>query len=253
MCASGPGRRPPGGRPRRPVTGTAPPAPTLCSCTEPGTADRRARRLPGRGRCAGSGHRAGNYRRAAADRSRAPVVHASGVPGDPSQPEPVWPEPAHPEPVEPPPVPHPQRPPVPQPPHPEPPPWPPSRPWPEPPEPRPRPLPPPEPVPPEPPPTPQPRPRPLPKPEPEPEPEPGPLDEPPRNAFRETLQEKPRPVFPGTGHACTAASRFSSLARAERGDRDLRLCPRTSERGVMANAHGPGHVRCPGRPILLPD
>jgi len=210
MCSSGLDTRPPAGRPRRSVTGTAPPTPTLSSRAEPVTPDLRARRLPGRGRCAGSWHRAGNYPRVAADRSRAPAVHAGDVPDDPSQPKPVLPEPAHPEPVEPPPVPHPQRPPAPQPPHPEPPPWPPSRPWPEPPEPRPRPVPPPEPepVPPEPPPAPQPRPRPLPKPEPEPEPEPGPLAEPPRNRFREALQRKPPArSFPAPAMR-TAASRL---------------------------------------------
>jgi hypothetical protein len=183
-CSSGLDTRPPAGRPRRSVTSTAPPTPMLSSRTEPDTPDPRARHLPGRGRCAGSWRRAGNYPRVAADHSRAHAVHAGEVPGDPSQPKPVLPEPARPEPVEPPPVPRPQRPPVPQPPHPEPPPWPPPRPWPEPPEPRPRPVPPPEPepqpepVPPEPPPEPRPRPRPLPKPEPEPEPEPGPPPEP---------------------------------------------------------------------------
>ena len=178
-CSSGLDTRPPAGRPRRSVTSTAPPTPTLSSRTEPDTLT-RARHLPGRGRCAGSWHQAGNYPRVA-DHSRAHAVHAGEVPGDPSQPKPALPEPARPEPVEPPPVPRPQRPPVPQPPHPEPPPWPPPRPWPEPPEPRPRPVPPPEPEPqPEPvPPEPRRRPRPLPKPEPEPEPEPGPPPEPP--------------------------------------------------------------------------
>ena len=188
MCSSGLDTRPPAGRPRRSVTGTAPPTPTLWSRAEPVTPDLRARRLSGRGRCAGSWHRAGNYPRGAADRSRAPAVHAGDVHDDPSQPKPVLPEPAHPEPVEPPPVPRPQRPPAPQPPHPEPPPWPLSRPWPVPP-------PEPEPVPPEPPPAPQPRPRPLPKPEPEPEPEPGPLAEPPGTASGRRCRGNPRPVL----------------------------------------------------------